>query len=553
MKKFIVFFFLISSFTINAQVSINTDGSTPDGSAMLEVKSTTKGMLIPRLTEVERNNISLPATALLVYQVDGNAGFYYYTGAAWQYLPASISISTIRDANGDTKVQVEKSANEDIIRFDIGGTETMTLIGSRLELKSPFFNAYIGENTGTSNSIGTRNTAVGYQTLMANEWGYDNTAFGFEALRSNKTYNNTAFGSSALKANYSGTDNTAMGYQALMSNQAGIGNTAFGSTALISNIGDMNTAFGAEALKANTSGNYNTAIGQVALFSNKANDRSTAIGFGAMYNADDRIAGRETYNTAIGYYALMGSVYPVNNTGQYNTAVGDQALTVNTSGERNTATGYMALNANTTGSRNTGIGTFALETNITGNYNTALGNSADVGANNLTNATALGYNATATASNMVRIGNSSVTSIGGYAGWTTLPCDRRFKKNVRENVPGIAFIIKLRPVTYQLDMEAIAAFRGTPDNLRMKEAEKAKENMFQTGFIAQEVESAASDLGFDFSGIDKPDNEKDLYGIRYAEFTVPLVKAIQEQQLLIELLQKQVEQLNMTVEAMKKK
>jgi hypothetical protein len=376
MKKIIMLFFLASWFTVNAQVSINTDGSTPDGSAMLEVKSTTKGMLIPRMTVAERNNISLPATGLLVYQVDANAGFYYYTGAAWQYLPASVSISSIQDANGDTKVQVEKNPNEDIIRFDIGGTETMTLTGSRLELKSPLFNINIGENSGTSDSSGTRNTAVGYQTLMYNKWGYDNAAFGFEALRSNMTYCNTAFGSYALRANGVGLNNTAAGYRALMSNQGGNENTAVGSDALRSNIGSWNTASGANALKSNTSGNYNTAFGRFALFSNKGNDRSTAIGHGAMHYADDRTTGWETLNTAVGYEALQGSTTPSANTGMYNTAIGDRALWFNTSGYCNMAGGCQTLAYNKTGNRNTANGCYALYSNENGENNVALGYNA---------------------------------------------------------------------------------------------------------------------------------------------------------------------------------
>jgi predicted RNase H-like nuclease (RuvC/YqgF family) len=77
-------------------------------------------------------------------------------------------------------------------------------------------------------------------------------------------------------------------------------------------------------------------------------------------------------------------------------------------------------------------------------------------------------------------------------------------------------------------MEAIADFLHTPDSLRLKDQEAFKANTLQTGFIAQEVEKAASELGFDFSGVDKPKNKDDFYGLRYAEFTVPLVKAVQE-------------------------
>src|SRR5262252_3920412 len=64
-------------------VAINTDGSNPDTSAILDVKSTTKGMLIPRLTATQKNAIVSPATGLLVYQTNSTPGFYYYSGSAW--------------------------------------------------------------------------------------------------------------------------------------------------------------------------------------------------------------------------------------------------------------------------------------------------------------------------------------------------------------------------------------------------------------------------------------------------------------------------------------
>ena len=80
-------------------------------------------------------------------------------------------------------------------------------------------------------------------------------------------------------------------------------------------------------------------------------------------------------------------------------------------------------------------------------------------------------------------------------------------------------------------------------NASMKQSIAEKEKTLQTGFVAQEVEKAAEESGYDFSGVDKPKNDKDLYGLRYAEFVVPLVKAIQEQQQIIEDLKKRVEAL----------
>jgi hypothetical protein len=203
-----------------------------------------------------------------------------------------------------------------------------------------------------------------------------------------------------------------------------------------------------------------------------------------------------------------------------------------------------ALYQNSTGSWNTAIGVSALLKNLTGDFNTAVGALAyQLNAPaSYSNSTGIGYYSSITADNQVRIGNSSVTSIGGQVDWTTLS-DERFKKNISESVPGLNFIKKLRPVTYHLDMDAIASFLKTPDSLRLKEGETLKAANLQTGFIAQEVEKAAADLSFDFSGVDKPKNANDYYGLRYAEFVVPLVKAVQEQQVMIEELKIEIERL----------
>jgi len=64
-----------------------------------------------------------------------------------------------------------------------------------------------------------------------------------------------------------------------------------------------------------------------------------------------------------------------------------------------------------------------------------------------------------------------------------------------------------------------------------------------SGFIAQEVEQAAVETNYHFSGVHKPKNDKDLYSISYAEFVVPLVKAVQEQQIIIEKQNRRIENL----------
>ena len=74
---------LIFSYNLSAQVAVNTDGTSPDNSAMLDVKSDTAGLLIPRMTQTQREAINSPAEGLLVYQTDAMAGFYFYKSGVW--------------------------------------------------------------------------------------------------------------------------------------------------------------------------------------------------------------------------------------------------------------------------------------------------------------------------------------------------------------------------------------------------------------------------------------------------------------------------------------
>jgi len=92
-----------------------------------------------------------------------------------------------------------------------------------------------------------------------------------------------------------------------------------------------------------------------------------------------------------------------------------------------------------------------------------------------------------------------------------------------------------------LDISAINAHLNIADSLIDQNAVATKSAELQSGFIAQEVEAAAAQLGFTFSGVDAPEQAGDTYGLRYAQFVVPLVEAMQEQQALLMTLQQQVE------------
>jgi hypothetical protein len=82
MKNLFILLFLACGQLLQAQVAVNTDGSTPDNSAMLDVKSTTKGLLAPRMTQLQRDAIVSPANGLLVFQTDNIPGYYYNNGTS---------------------------------------------------------------------------------------------------------------------------------------------------------------------------------------------------------------------------------------------------------------------------------------------------------------------------------------------------------------------------------------------------------------------------------------------------------------------------------------
>jgi trimeric autotransporter adhesin len=323
----------------------------------------------------------------------------------------------------------------------------------------------------------------------------------------------TAIGCQTLQANAGGIENSAVGYQALYSNTTGQRNTSFGNVSLYSNTtGSVNTAIGTYALYSNTTGFYNTATGDRALSANSTGSNNTATGFTALF---------------------------LNQTGGFNTSMGRASMEQNLTGSNNAVFGSMALISNTYGNQNTASGSNAMWDNTTGSNNTGVGYYANVSVGNLNNATALGASAVVNASNKVRIGNPAVTVVEGAVAYTFIS-DGRFKNNVStEDVKGLDFINRLRPVVYNLDTRKLQDFltKNMADSVRAQYLNQdftASSAIRQSGFIAQEVEKAAQEIGYDFNGVHAPQDENDNYSLAYSQFVVPLVKGMQEQQVMIE-------------------
>jgi len=216
-------------------------------------------------------------------------------------------------------------------------------------------------------------------------------------------------------------------------------------------------------------------------------------------------------NVGVGLAALSANM-----SGGNNTASGVNALTSNLTGDSNTASGLNALANNTGGSFNAAIGTAALNNNTTGNNNTGVGFGASGFFSNLSNATAIGANALVDASNHVRIGDANVTQIGGQVAWSNLS-DRREKTRIRELSIGLDFVKSLRPVEFRM--------RNGNDRIDF-------------GFIAQDVEAL---LGTNYNVLGIGATAERKLSLRYTDFVAPMVKAIQQQQALIEAQQARLE------------
>lgn len=446
-------------------IGINTTGATPNASSALDIVSTTKGLLIPRVTLCQRTTPSCPgggllnasgelaavAQGLVVYQTDGIQGFYYDTSTT--VIPKWVMILSPPTGWGTTgNTGTVDGTNflgtiDDIpLTFKVFNNNAGRI--SSVLLSSTFF----GYQAGNVNT-GNMNTGIGYQALFTNAATAGNTAVGYKALYTNIGNYNVAIGSNALLFNTTGTRNIAVGQGSLNSNVTGADNVAVGHAALNTNgftgtgatnniaigswslnandIGTDNTAVGYNSLVGNENGIQNIAVGSNTLRTNVAGSGSTAIGYGAMYYANSATGATfSTKNVAIGFEALKGSTTASANTGNNNTALGYQALLGNTSGSWNTASGQNALVANTTGDANTANGQNTLSTNISGNWNTASGASAlynNTGSNNTasgvnalltnvsgTNNTALGVAADVTVNNL-----TNATAIGYNAKVTT--------------------------------------------------------------------------------------------------------------------------------------
>jgi len=374
-------------------VGTTASASDPNASAVLQADSTSKGFLPPRLTSIQRDAISSPATGLSVYNTTTNTNDFY-NGTAWTALASGNIYST---------------------SGTLTAARTLTLGGYSLD--------FIGSSfTNRFTSVGRLLLGTTTESTFLLDVNADGRINGLTIGRGGGSVaSNTAIGSSALNLNSTGANNVALGFSALSKNTAS-NNVGIGHTALTNQTsGSSNIGIGSAAMTGLTTGGSNIGIGVLVLNAITTQSNNVAIGDQAMTSATT------SGSVAIGRDSLKVTT----TTG--NVAIGESSLTATTSGANNTAVGRLSMQSNTTGGNNTSIGNASFFANTTGSNNVAIGvesarfisggitnstiqnQSVFIGhstrplADNQTNQIVIGYNETGLGSNTTIIGNSSTT------------------------------------------------------------------------------------------------------------------------------------------------
>jgi len=399
---------LVLSIARTQGVAINSDGSAPDTSAMLDVKSSNKGVLIPRLALTglhDSATIHFPKTSLLVYNTATagglTPGFYYWNVNTWttfgsfnyvlqqnlntngHYLSGDgANNGILLDTNGIVVVKGAFGNGKDLTPQDSGAT--MLWYPKKAAFRAgyntgPYEDAYLGVN---SVGLGYEPYALGYSAVAL---GQSATAEGSGSV---------AIGTISIARSL---NSVAIGYdcQTHAERSLAIGEQSYTST----------TAIGAMAMGSATyvAGQYATAMGRL---SQALGFTSTATGYNCSGNGD--------YSTAMGSNTTAG--------GAYTFAAGDSTLTHGIhsfalgNNDYTGGTYAFALGNNTSanGSNSFATGNVALAAQAN---SFAIGNRATAGS---TNAFAIGNYTAANGSKSFATGNNSIAaganafSLGNY-------------------------------------------------------------------------------------------------------------------------------------------
>lgn len=242
---------LVFCLTLFAQnVGINADGSDPDASAMLEVKSANRGFLIPRMTAEQIALIQAPAFGLLVFQTNGTSGFYYNSGSpaspVWKLLLTEVSAAD----GSETKVNAGS-----LISVNGTGTQAdpyvVAFTGNNLALGETSATAYRGDRgkTAYDHSQQTTGAVHGSSTVGLSMLRLSNPS-AIRFLRINADNTVTALSDSDFRtAIGAGTSSLALGTSSTTAHRGDYGNTAYTHSQATTGAVHGSTTVGANMLR----------------------------------------------------------------------------------------------------------------------------------------------------------------------------------------------------------------------------------------------------------------------------------------------------------------
>ncbi|RXR20923.1 tail fiber domain-containing protein [Flavobacterium amnicola] len=546
MKKIVTIFaflgFTISSF---AQVGIGT--VTPDASAALDISSTNKGVLVPRMTQAQRNLIGTPATGLLIYQTDATPGFYYYNGASWQSFASSGWSLT---GNGGTTPTSNKVGTTDAQDFKI--------VTNNIESLRVTSGGNVGIGTSTpSTKLHVAATSVATQLL--NDGFEDGNVAPF-TTGGNRNWTTGAPGFSGTtaaktRANLVDNENSWLETTATIGAQGGTISFAYSTSTesccdklrfLIDGVEQANWG----GIISWTTVTYNLTSGTHTFRWNYTKDSSADGGTDEVFlddviiteNASPTLTiqdgaqgvGKMLYSDATGL-ATWKNPIAVSTTDddwrwQTGTSNSDPIYHVgNIKVGQSTASTYnLHLNNGSASGTQAGIGTIEYIQDGVDEFNIYCPLSP------ITN-------------NSINAGSGTKRWTAVYAATGTInTSDRRDKENIQPLRYGINEIMKMEPVSFKWKKENESGFE-IPD------AEKET----KLGFIAQQIQPILPEVIETHQWKEyeeKPGilvkEEMPRLGISYTEIIPVAIKAIQDQQLQIDALKKQKEALEKIVKTL---
>lgn len=244
----------IGAYGQSDNVGIGT--TNPDNSAILDLSSSKKGFLLPRMTKEQRLNIQNPAQGLQVFQTNEGSGLYVFNGSEWTTSANSTAGAIdpwVGGGNAASSGDFLGTINDQPLVFKVNNQRTGYLDyivdGS----------VYLGFQAGNSLSTSLNNIAIGYQALRgpgaASPGTSSNIAIGSKTLTGSYAGENVAIGTSSSELNGGGVQNVSIGVRALKNNVNGQRNIALGMVALENTTGSNNVAVGFGAGQNNTGSN----------------------------------------------------------------------------------------------------------------------------------------------------------------------------------------------------------------------------------------------------------------------------------------------------------